>query len=236
MSYTAPTSASISSARPTSRSASIEVLKAPSLRVTAWRCSGVCSIGMPMARPICCASSITALTKPRTSGSSRMRSAVAQVSAEIGFMVMLPQSLNQMSRWIRSDTVTLKPAGCSSAATVCTRGAAARSMRSAASVLDVPAACPCGAPMMSPSPLTCRTLPGAGATQLRCTTQPITCAVGMWRATVPCGSTECSCKHRRSRSVRRRTTREGRSLPQACRCAGMHSSRLASATASSARP
>jgi hypothetical protein len=60
--------------------------------------------------------------KPRTSGSSRMRSQGAPVRAEMGFMVMLPQSLNQMSRWMRSDTVTPKPACASSSFSACTRG------------------------------------------------------------------------------------------------------------------
>ena len=74
-------------------------------------------MGMPKAAPMACASSITALQKSRTSGSSRMRSQVAPVRAEIGFMVMLPQSLNQTSRWMRSDSVTAKPAFDSSVAT-----------------------------------------------------------------------------------------------------------------------
>lgn len=43
------------------------------------------------------ASSITLDTKPRTSSSSRIRSVVAPVSALMGFTVMLPQSLYQVS-------------------------------------------------------------------------------------------------------------------------------------------
>jgi hypothetical protein len=71
------------------------------------------------------ASSITALTKPRTRSSFRMRSVVAPVKALMGLTVMLPHSLNQMSFWICGDTVAAKPARCSSAASACTRGLSA---------------------------------------------------------------------------------------------------------------
>ena len=56
------------------------------------------SIGQPMRAPISAASAMQRSMKPRTSGSSRMRSVSAPVSAETGFIVMLPQSLYQMSR------------------------------------------------------------------------------------------------------------------------------------------
>ena len=98
ISRTAPTSASSSKARPCSASTSIEVLNAPSWRVTAMRASGVCSIGQPMRAPMAAASAMPRAMKARTSSSSRMASQAAPVSAETGFMVMLPQSLNQMSR------------------------------------------------------------------------------------------------------------------------------------------
>src|SRR5712692_3504882 len=51
------------------------------------------------APPIAAASSIAAEQKARTSGSSRMRSPVAPVSADTGFIVRLPQSLYQISCW-----------------------------------------------------------------------------------------------------------------------------------------
>jgi hypothetical protein len=86
-----------------------------------------------------------------------MRSQGAPVSALTGFMVMLPQSLNQMSRWMRSDTVTSKPARCSSAA------------RPAGPVLATRRAADDQAVAIDR-----RTAPGAGAVLLRCTTQPTT--------------------------------------------------------------
>ena len=71
--------------------------------------------------PISRASSMTALTKPRTSSSSMMRSAVAPVKALMGFTVILPQSLNQMSFWICAETVASKPACLKSSASASTR-------------------------------------------------------------------------------------------------------------------
>ena len=59
-------------------------------------------MGRPSFSPMALASSITALTKPRTRSSSRMRSVVAPVRALMGFMVRLPCSLNQMSFWMQS--------------------------------------------------------------------------------------------------------------------------------------
>ena len=50
------------------------------------------------------------VTKPRTRSSPRIRSVVAPVIALIGFIVMLPHSLYQTSRWICADTVASKPA------------------------------------------------------------------------------------------------------------------------------
>ena len=46
----------------------------------------------------------------RTSSSATIWSIVVPVSTEIGFIVMLPQSLNQTSLWIRSEAVMSKPA------------------------------------------------------------------------------------------------------------------------------
>ena len=56
--------ASISTGLPASTSCSIEVLNAPSLRVTALRSSPLCSIGQPILAPIAAASRITARQKP----------------------------------------------------------------------------------------------------------------------------------------------------------------------------
>ncbi len=74
-----------------------------------------------MRAPISRASSMMALTKPRTRSSLRIRSVVAPVMALIGFTVMLPHSLYQMSFWICSDSTVSKPACCSSAASCRTR-------------------------------------------------------------------------------------------------------------------
>ena len=84
-------------ARPASTSCCIEVRKAPSLRVTAWRSSGVCATAQPMRAPIAAASCIAAVQKASTSGSAMMRSTLAPVIADTGFIVMLPHSLYQMS-------------------------------------------------------------------------------------------------------------------------------------------
>ena len=149
------------------------VLKLPSLRVTAWRSSGGCSMGMPKAAPMACASTITALQKPRTSGSSRIRSHGAPVSADTGFIVRLPHSLNHTSRWMRSDTVTASPAPRISAATFCSAASGAPTAR----------------PRIKPLPLMCRTRPGAGRVLVRCTTPPSTCRAGMAARATPPGST-----------------------------------------------
>ncbi|MNZ93502.1 hypothetical protein D3C78_1125710 [compost metagenome] len=84
-------------ARPASASCSIEVLKAPSLRVTAWRSSGLWVTSQPISRPMAAASPMAAEQNWRTSSSSSRRSMVAPVIAETGFMVRLPHSLYQMS-------------------------------------------------------------------------------------------------------------------------------------------
>ena len=96
----------------------------------------------------------------------------------MGLMVMLPQSLNQMSRWMRSLTVTPKPAAPSSSATACTRGVTP----------------PAGSPMMSWLFLMRSMRAGNGAAALACTTQPMTCEVGMCCAVTPPGSTALSCR------------------------------------------
>jgi hypothetical protein len=72
ISRTALTSASSSTGLPASTSRSIEVLKAPSWRVTALRSSPLCEIGQPIFAPIAAASRMIARQKPLTSGSSRM--------------------------------------------------------------------------------------------------------------------------------------------------------------------
>ena len=91
---------------------------------------------------------------------------------------MLPQSLNQMSRWMRSDTVTPKPAAPSSSATAWTHGVTP----------------PAGSPMMSWLFLMRSMRAGWGAAALACTTQPMTCEVGMLAAVTPPVSTVWSCR------------------------------------------
>jgi hypothetical protein len=173
-SRTAATRASSSTGLPASTSCSIEVRNAPSLRVTAWRSSGVCAIGMPMCSPMALASSMMRETKSRTSGSSKITSVVAPVKALMGLMVMLPQSLYQTSFWIWGETVALKPACTNKAASACTRGEST----------------PLGSPTISPLPKWCRITPGTSTEQLACTTPPRMCAAGMCCAITPPASTE----------------------------------------------
>ena len=68
-----------------------------------------------------------------------MRSPVAPVSADTGFIVMLPHSLYQMSRRIVGDEVTSKPAAASSSCTAARRGESA----------------PSGSPTIRPMPFRC---------------------------------------------------------------------------------
>ena len=105
-----------------------------------------------------------------------MRSPVAPVRAEIGFMVMLPQSLNQISRWMRSEVSTWKPARASRSPTCCRRAL-------------VP---PAGSPRINRLPKAWVTTPGAAVPALRCTTQPSTRSVGMWARIRSPGSTVAS--------------------------------------------
>jgi hypothetical protein len=114
-SLTTVTSASISTGLPASTSCSIEVLKAPSLRVTWCRSSGCCAIGMPMRCADLARLQHHAEMKPRTRSSFRIRSVVAPVMALIGLTVMLPHSLYQASFWICSTATASKPAFSSSA-------------------------------------------------------------------------------------------------------------------------
>ena len=72
--------------------------KPPSSRVNAIRSSPDWAIGQPTRAPIAAASAMQRRMKPRTRGSSLMASVSAPVSAETGFIVMLPQSLYQTSR------------------------------------------------------------------------------------------------------------------------------------------
>ena len=92
--------------------------------------------------------------------------------AEIGFIVMLPHSLYQMSLRMSALAFASKPARVKSAASSSTRA-------------DVP---PAGSPRISPLPKPRRTRPGSGQELDRCTTQPITCAIGIAFASVPSGS------------------------------------------------
>ncbi len=110
--------------------------------------------------------------KSRTSGSASTRSAVAPVRAETGFMVMLPQSLYQMSWRTSVDMMASNPAP------------ASRLPASSARVELLPR----GSPTMSPLPVTCRTTPGSGVVQLAWTTPPSTRPKSMAAAMVPFGS------------------------------------------------
>ncbi len=119
-----------------------------------------------------------ASVKRSSSGSSRRRSQVAPVSADIGFIVMLPHSLYQTSAWMRLLTVVSKPAA----------------PRRSASALTRPDAPPDGSPMIRPRPKPCFTRPGSRTEQVACTTQPITCRAGMAVAIPPSGSTACTAR------------------------------------------
>jgi hypothetical protein len=114
----------------------MKVLNVPSLRVTAFRSSPLWRIGQPIRSPMAAASAMIASVKRSSSGSSSSRSQVAPVSADIGFIVMLPQSLYHMSAWIRFETVVSKPAAGSRSASALTRFEAA----------------PLGSPMISSRP------------------------------------------------------------------------------------
>ncbi len=99
---------------------------------------------------------------------------VAPVNAEMGFMVMFPQSLYQISRWMLPVISASKPAF---------RRSSARSRRR-----FVPM--PEGSPRMSRLPGPARTKPGSGEDAPRWTTQPITRSAGIARAMRDSGSTD----------------------------------------------
>jgi len=103
-----------------------------------------------------------------------IRSHVAPVSAETGFIVRLPQSLYQTSRWIRFDTSTSNAAARSAAASARTRG-------------DSP---PAGSPRMRRFPGPTRAAPGPTPEAARWTTHPTTRRAGIASAIAPRGSTE----------------------------------------------
>ena len=136
--------------------------------------SGDCVIGQPMAAPTAAASSMIAEANARASGSSRIRSQLAPVKAEIGFMVMLPHSLYHMSYRISLAWLASKPAV---ARTFCTSVTAVASR-------------PPAAPMIMPLPITWRTTPGLSTEQEACTTPPMTRSVGSAFSHLPSGSTE----------------------------------------------
>ena len=98
------------------------------------------------------------------------------MSADTGFIVMLPQSLYQMSCWMRADTRHSNPASDNAVASAVVRA-------------DSP---PAGSPTMRPRPITLRTTPGAGVVHDACTTQPTTCATGIAAAIAPSGSSDAS--------------------------------------------
>ena len=113
------------------------------------------------------------IMKAWTSGSSRIASLSAPVSAETGFIVMLPQSLYQTSRRTSALASASKPDSASAAQTAPTRA-------------ESP---PAGSPTISRSPKPCRTRPGSGHEAVRWTTQPRTRAIGSAASSRPPGST-----------------------------------------------
>ena len=121
------------------------------------------------------ASTITCEQKPRTRSSSRIWWLSAPVMALTGFIVMLPQSLNQISRWIWSVTGASKPPRVSSSPS-----AVMRSLRR-----------PDGSPTMILLPKPCRTTPGWTTAQLAWTTPPRIDAAGTAAVISPVGSTAC---------------------------------------------
>ena len=137
------------------------------------RTSGGWSMGQSMRCPMRAASSMATEQKWRTSGSARMRSTVAPVRAETGFMVRLPQSLYQMSRRTWLDRVTSMPAACSRPATCVRR-------------TEEP---PPGSPRMMPCPMRCHARPGSSTATPMWSTAPSTWRSGMAREMTPPGST-----------------------------------------------
>ena len=94
----APNNASSSIGRPASTSCSIDVLNAPSRAVTAIRSSPLSLIGHPTSAPIAASSAMPSSIQARHSGSARMRSQLARVSADSGLIVALPHNLYQIAR------------------------------------------------------------------------------------------------------------------------------------------
>jgi len=114
---------------------------------------------IPSAAPIRAASSIIETQSRRTSGSSMIRSEVAEVSKLIGFMLRLPHNLNQMSCWILGLSRQSKSARRSQSARRASRGVGRLS----------------GSPTRSWR----RMMPGSSTEAAMCKTQPSTRLVGM---------------------------------------------------------
>lgn len=103
-----------------------------------------------------------------------MSSVVAPVSTLSGFIVILPQSLVQISRRISSLTTSFTAGLPNAFASARTRGARD----------------PSGSPRINRSSPCTATTPGSGVHALACTTQPTTHPGATARATAPSGSTD----------------------------------------------
>ena len=144
--------------------------------MTATRSSPDCAIGQPIRAPISAASAIARSMKSRTSGSSRIRSVVAPVSAEIGF-----------DRHVAPELVPDVPADVG--ARLGAEAGLASALQTAVVRAESP---PAGSPTIRRLPKPCWTTPGAGLEQARWTTQPRTA-----RAAAP---RRCGRRDRRSSS------------------------------------
>ena len=78
----------------------MEVLNAPSRAVTCIRSSPLSLIGQPIAAPTAASSAMPSSIHSRHSGSARIWSQLARVSADSGLIVALPHNLYQSERRI----------------------------------------------------------------------------------------------------------------------------------------
>ena len=129
-----------------------------------------------MRSPMALASSMAAEQKSRTSGSSSIRSMVAPVNADTGFIVRLPHNLYQMSCRTSAEATASKPA----------------SRSSVGDPLDARRPPPAGSPTIRPAGRWCAAPGRARGTRCRHgRTQPSTCSNGIAAAMAPPGSTLC---------------------------------------------
>src|ERR1700748_1937116 len=130
ISCTTVTSGSISIGRPRSRSCSIEVLWAPTLRAASIRRTTSTRNLTPKVSAIAWLSSMIAFDNARVAGSEQITSSVAQVSALIGLRQTLPHSFSQIS-------ARLLDIGCAPARRLAERKALAVDMADHAGRLDL---------------------------------------------------------------------------------------------------